>query len=83
VRSLLLNTTNLQTRWVFDSRLFPLLLALAILPRFVGGSAAAAGELVEKQGGKLLQYLFIAEVASLGGQSKLKAPVYSMIQFDE
>jgi adenine phosphoribosyltransferase len=51
--------------------------------RFAGGSAAAAGELVEKLGGKLLQYLFIAEITSLGGQSKLKAPVYSMFQFDE
>jgi len=48
-----------------------------------GGSAAAAGELVEKQGGKLLQYLFIAEITVLGGQSKLKAPVYSIIQLDE
>lgn len=59
------------------------LLALANFPRFVGGSAAAAGELVEKLGGKLLQYLFIAEIASLGGKSKLKAPVYSMVQLDE
>lgn len=48
-----------------------------------GGSAAAAGELVEKQGGTLLQYLFIAEVTFLGGQSKLKGPVYSIIQLDK
>jgi adenine phosphoribosyltransferase len=61
--------------------LFPL--AFANFPRFAGGSAAAAGELVEKQGGKLLQYLFIAEITVLGGQSKLKAPVYSIIQLDE
>ncbi len=53
------------------------------VPRLVGGSAAAAGELVEKQGGKLLQYLFIAEITPLGGSSKLKAPVYSIIQSDE
>jgi adenine phosphoribosyltransferase len=49
---------------------------------FVGGSAAAAGELVEKQGGKLLQCLFIAEVTQLNGRSKLKVPVYSIIQSD-
>ncbi|KAI0285067.1 phosphoribosyltransferase-like protein [Russula aff. rugulosa BPL654] len=48
-----------------------------------GGSAAAAGELVEKLGGELLQYLFIAEVTSLGGRSKLKAPVYSIVQSDD
>ena len=42
----------------------------------------AAGELVEKQGGKLLQYLFIAEVTQLKGRSKLKVPVYSIIQSD-
>jgi len=48
-----------------------------------GGSAAAAGELVGKQGGKLLQYLFITEITSLGGSSKLKAPVYAIIQSDD
>jgi|SRR6266852_1480187 len=74
-----LNITN--TTHGFLTRLFPL--ALSNFPLCAGGSAAAAGELVEKQGGKLLQYLFIAEVTSLGGQSKLKAPVYSMFQFDE
>jgi adenine phosphoribosyltransferase len=80
-----LNTINLQHDGFFDNRLFSLALALAlaIFPRFAGGSAAATGELVEKQGGKLLQYLFIVEVTPLGGQSKLKAPVYSILQLDE
>lgn len=48
-----------------------------------GGSAAAAGDLVTKQGGKLLQHLFIAELTSLKGRDKLSAPAYSIIQFDE
>jgi len=78
-----LNTINLQHDGFFDTRFFPLALAIAIFPRFAGGSAAAAGELVEKQGGKLLQYFFIVEVTPLGGQKKLKAPVYSILQLDE
>jgi adenine phosphoribosyltransferase len=48
-----------------------------------GGSAAAAGELVAKQGGKLLGHLFIAEVTFLGGSAKLSAPTYSIIQLNE
>ncbi|KAI9510473.1 phosphoribosyltransferase-like protein [Russula earlei] len=48
-----------------------------------GGSAAAAGELVAKQGGKVLQYLFIAEVTCLKGSTKLNAPSYSITQLDE
>jgi len=47
-----------------------------------GGSAAAAGDLVRKQGGKLLLYLFIAEVITLNGKDKLDAPTYSMVQID-
>jgi adenine phosphoribosyltransferase len=50
---------------------------------FAGGSASAAGELVEKLGGILLQYIFIAEITFLQGPAKLKAPVYSIIQLDE
>ncbi|KAI0303105.1 phosphoribosyltransferase-like protein [Russula brevipes] len=48
-----------------------------------GGSAAAAGELVAKQGGKLLGHLFIAEVTFLEGSAKLSAPTYSIIQLNE
>ena len=50
---------------------------------FAGGSAAAAGELVEKQGGTVLKYLFVAEATSLGGAAKLGAPVYSIAKFDD
>jgi len=50
---------------------------------YPGGSAAAAGELVLKQGGKLLQYLFIAEVTLLEGSAKLNAPVYTVLQLTE
>jgi adenine phosphoribosyltransferase len=43
----------------------------------------AAGELVEKQGGEVLEYIFIAEVTILNGLAKLKAPAYSMIQLTD
>ena len=45
-----------------------------------GGSAAAAGELVAKQGGKTIEYLFIIEATFLNPHSKLDASVYSIIQ---
>ncbi|TFK55772.1 adenine phosphoribosyltransferase [Heliocybe sulcata] len=48
-----------------------------------GGSAKAAGELVAKQGGKTLEYLFIIELAFLKGGQKLDAPVYSIVQSDD
>ncbi|KAI0254259.1 phosphoribosyltransferase-like protein [Lactifluus subvellereus] len=48
-----------------------------------GGSAVAAEELVAKQGGNVLQYLFIAEVTFLKGAAKLNAPVYSMVQLSD
>jgi len=48
-----------------------------------GGSAKAAGELVAKQGGKTLEYLFIIEILFLKGSSKLDAPVYSVVQTDD
>ena len=49
----------------------------------IGGSAKAAGELVTKQGGKTLEYLFIIELLFLKGSSKLDGPVYSVVQTDE
>jgi len=48
-----------------------------------GGSAKAAGELVAKQGGKTLEYVFIIELSFLKGSEKLDAPVYSIIQSDD
>ncbi|KAJ3514073.1 hypothetical protein NLJ89_g2581 [Agrocybe chaxingu] len=46
-------------------------------------TAHAAGELVAKQGGKTLEYIFIIELLFLKGSSKLDAPVYSIIQTDD
>ncbi|KAH9938648.1 phosphoribosyltransferase-like protein [Fomitopsis serialis] len=48
-----------------------------------GGSAKAAGQLVNKVGGKVLEYLFIIELPFLKGAQQLDAPVYSMIQADD
>jgi len=48
-----------------------------------GGSAKAAGELVAMQGGKVLEYLFIIEVAFLNARDKLDAPVYSIVQAND
>ncbi|TDL29348.1 adenine phosphoribosyltransferase [Rickenella mellea] len=45
-----------------------------------GGSAKAAGELVAKQGGKTIEYLFVIGLPFLNGHEKLDAPSYSMIQ---
>jgi adenine phosphoribosyltransferase len=50
--------------------------------RCPGGSAVAAGELVAKQGGKTVEYLFIIEATSLNARSKLDGPLYSIIQAD-
>ncbi|PPQ77282.1 hypothetical protein CVT25_010864 [Psilocybe cyanescens] len=48
-----------------------------------GGSAKAAGELVAKQGGKTLEYLFVIELMFLQAASKLDAPVYSIVKSDD
>jgi adenine phosphoribosyltransferase len=48
-----------------------------------GGSAKAAGELIAKQGGKTLEYLFVIELMFLKGADKLDAPVYSIVQSDD
>ncbi|ETI28523.1 adenine phosphoribosyltransferase [Cladophialophora carrionii CBS 160.54] len=45
-----------------------------------GGSAAAAGTLVEKCGGTLLGYFFIIELTFLRGRDKLNAPVYTLLE---
>ena len=50
---------------------------------FSGGSAAAAGELIAKQGGNTIEYLFIIEATFLNPNSKLDAPIYSIIQVDD
>lgn len=45
-----------------------------------GGSAYAAGELVKKMGGKVLEYLFIIELVDLAGTKKLDGPSYSVVR---
>ncbi|SMR43442.1 unnamed protein product [Zymoseptoria tritici ST99CH_3D1] len=44
-----------------------------------GGSAAAAGNLVTKLGGKVLGYVFLMELDFLKGRDKLDAPVYTLL----
>ncbi|CCC09228.1 hypothetical protein SMACR_04987 [Sordaria macrospora] len=49
-----------------------------------GGSAAAAGELVQKLGGETIGYLFILEIAFLKGREKLGGvPVTTLLETDE
>lgn len=48
-----------------------------------GGSAAAAGELIKKAGGKTLEYLFIISLPFLKGHEKLDAPIYAMIEAED
>lgn len=44
----------------------------------VGGTAAAAGNLVQKLGGNLLGYIFMMELDFLKGRDKLNAPVHTL-----
>jgi len=48
-----------------------------------GGSASAAGTLVEKLGGKIIEYVFILELDFLKGRDKLNAPVYTLLSGQE
>lgn len=48
-----------------------------------GGSASAAGTLIEKAGGKTLEYLFVISLPFLKGEEKLNAPSYSLIQAED
>ena len=50
---------------------------------YAGGSAAAAGLLVEKLGGVLLGYVFLLELDFLRGREKLHAPVYTLFPNQE
>ena len=45
-----------------------------------GGSAAAAGALVNKCGAELMGYVFLIELTKLGGRSKLQAPAYTILE---
>ncbi|WVR04326.1 adenine phosphoribosyltransferase [Kwoniella sp. DSM 27419] len=48
-----------------------------------GGSAAAAGELIKKAGGKTLEYVFIVGLPFLNGDKKLDAPSYWMVEAED
>ncbi|KAJ3076495.1 adenine phosphoribosyltransferase [Rhizoclosmatium sp. JEL0117] len=48
-----------------------------------GGSAKAAGELVKKNGGKTVEYVFFIELSFLKGRDTLDAPTYAVMTFDD
>ncbi|KAK1149986.1 adenine phosphoribosyltransferase [Aspergillus melleus] len=48
-----------------------------------GGSAWAAGELINKLGGDLMGFIFILELEFLKGRDKLPAPVYTLLSGQE
>ena len=54
---------------------------MTLLP--TGGTAKAAGELIAKQGGQTLGYLFVIGLPFLKGEEKLDAPAYSIIQAED
>ncbi len=48
-----------------------------------GGTAEAAGKLVEKCGGKVVEMSFLVELVGLGGEKKLKKwPTYSLLKYE-
>ena len=48
-----------------------------------GGTAAAAGELVYRQGAHVVAYAFVIELASLSGRERLTpTPVISIVRYD-
>jgi adenine phosphoribosyltransferase len=50
---------------------------------FQGGSAQAAGKLVEQLGGKVINYLFILELDFLKGRDILNAPTITLLAQEE
>lgn len=48
-----------------------------------GGSAKAAGELVEKSRAKVAEYFFLLELLFLKGRDKLNAPVFTLLDGQE
>ena len=48
-----------------------------------GGTSRAAGTLVERMGGKVVGFAFVAELGFLNGRKKLKGyDVYSIAKYD-
>ena len=50
---------------------------------YTGGTAAAAGALVNRLGATLMGYLFLLELDFLKGRDKLDAPVYTLLSSQE
>ncbi|KAI8924476.1 phosphoribosyltransferase-like protein, partial [Entophlyctis helioformis] len=48
-----------------------------------GGSAKAAGELVQLCGGKTIEYIFFVELTFLNGKAALDAPTFSLFKYDD
>lgn len=48
-----------------------------------GGSASAAGDLVEKTGAKVVEFLFVMELTFLNGKDKLNAPRFTLLSGQE
>ncbi len=46
-----------------------------------GGTAAATTELIEKQGGKIVECAFVVELSFLDGRKKLKSDIFSLISY--
>lgn len=46
-----------------------------------GGTAAATCELVEKQGGRVVECAFVVELAFLKGRDKLKRDVHALVKY--
>lgn len=44
-----------------------------------GGSAAAAGKLVEMAGGRVVEFMFLMELLFLKGREKLNSPVFTLL----
>ncbi len=47
-----------------------------------GGTAQAACQLIEKQGGHVVECAFVVELAFLNGRKKIKAPIYTLVKYE-
>jgi adenine phosphoribosyltransferase len=47
-----------------------------------GGTVSAAGNLIEKLGGEVIECAFIVELPELGGRAKIRWPIFKLIDFE-
>ena len=47
-----------------------------------GGTCVAAGNLIEKLGGEVVECAFVVELPELGGRAKIKWPIFKIIDFE-